>query len=78
VLLDTEVAALYGVPTKVLNQAAKQNSARFSPNFPSRLTVAELGAMNRSQFVPGSPKHQGLRHFPLAFTEHGALMAERS
>jgi hypothetical protein len=75
VLLDAELSALYGVPTKALNQAVKRNSERFPKDFLLRLTVAELGAMNRSQFVTGSQKHRDPRHLPFAFTEHGALMA---
>lgn len=75
VLLDAELAALYGVPTKALNQAVKRNSARFPPDFLLRLTPAEVTAMNRSQFVTGSQKHRNPRQTPLAFTEHGALMA---
>ena len=75
VLLDAELAALYGVPTKALNQAVKRNSARFPPDFLLRLTTAEVGSLNRSQFVTSSQKHRNLRQTPLAFTEHGALMA---
>ena len=44
VLLDAELAALYGVPTKALNQAVKRNSARFPPDFLLRLTTAEVGS----------------------------------
>lgn len=75
VLPDTELAALYAVPTKALNQAVKRNSARFPPDFLFRLTTAEVGAMNRSQSVTGPQKHRDPRHTPFAFTEHGALMA---
>ena len=75
VLLDADLAALYGVATKALNQAVKRNSARFPADFLLRLTAAEVSAMNRSQFVTGSQKHRDPRHAPLAFTEHGALMA---
>lgn len=75
VLLDADLAALYGVPTKALNQAVKRNSARFPPDFLFRLTAAEVGAMHRSQSVTGSQRHRDPRHAPLAFTEHGALMA---
>jgi hypothetical protein len=46
-----------------------------SPDFPLRLTAAEVGAMHRSQSVTGSQKHRDPRHTPFAFTEHGALMA---
>ena len=73
VLLDAELAALYGVPTKALNQAVKRNSARFPPDFLLRLTAAEFAALNRSH--SGSQRHRDPRHTPYAFTEHGALMA---
>jgi hypothetical protein len=75
VLLDAELAALYGVPTKALNQAVKRNSARFPPDFLLRLTAAEFAALNRSHSVTGSQRHRDPRHTPYAFTEHGALMA---
>jgi ORF6N domain len=74
-ILDAEPAALYGVATKVLNQAVKRNSERFPEDFMFRLTRAETEALNRSQFVTGSQKHRDLRFPPFAFTEHGAIMA---
>jgi hypothetical protein len=75
VLLDTELAALYGVPTKAFNQAVKRNAERFPDDFMFRLTRAETEALNRSQFVTGSQKHRDPRFPPYAFTEHGAIMA---
>ena len=75
VLLDTELAALYGVPTKALNQAVKRNSERFPEDFLFRLTRSETEALNRSQLVTGSQKHRDPRFPPFAFTEHGAIMA---
>jgi hypothetical protein len=75
VLLDAELAALYGVPTKALNQAVKRNSERFPEDFLFRLTGPETEALNRSQIVTGSQKHRDLRFPPFAFTEHGAIMA---
>jgi hypothetical protein len=75
VLLDTELAALYGVPTKALNQAVKRNAERFPEDFMFRLTRAEIEALNRSQFVTGSQRHRDPRFPPYAFTEHGAIMA---
>lgn len=74
-LLDAELAALYSVSTKVLNQAVKRNAARFPEDFMFRLTRAEAVALNRSQFVTGSQKHRDPRFPPCAFTEHGAIMA---
>lgn len=75
VILDAELAALYGVPTKALNQAVKRNAERFPDDFMFRLTRAEVEALNRSQIVTGSQKHRDPRFPPFAFTEHGAIMA---
>jgi hypothetical protein len=75
VILDTELAGLYGVTTKALNQAVKRNAARFPGDFMFRLTRTETGALNRSQVVTGSQKHRDPRFPPFAFTEHGAIMA---
>ena len=74
-ILDAELAGLYGVPTKALNQAVKRNAERFPEDFMFRLTRAETEALNRSQFVTGSQKHRDPRFPPFAFTEHGAIMA---
>jgi hypothetical protein len=73
VILDSDLAALYGVPTKAFNQAVKRNLARFPVDFMFRLTKTELENM-RSQFVTSNPRG-GVRYLPYAFTEHGALMA---
>jgi hypothetical protein len=75
VLLDAELAALYGVPTKALNQAVKRNSERFPEDFLFRLARSETEALNRSQIVTGHQKHRDPRFPPFAFTEHGAIMA---
>ena len=75
VLLDSDLAALYGVETRALNQAIKRNPERFPPDFMFRLTVGELRNW-RSQFVISNPRAKmGLRQAPYVFTEHGALMA---
>ena len=75
VILDADLAALYGVTTKALNQAVKRNTERFPEDFMFRLTHTEVEALNRSQFVTGSQKHRDPRFPPFAFTEHGAIMA---
>jgi hypothetical protein len=75
IILDADLAALYGVPTKALNQAVKRNAARFPEDFMFRLTRSEVEALNRSQIVTGSQKHRDARFPPFAFTEHGAIMA---
>jgi hypothetical protein len=75
VLLDSDLAALYRVSTKALNQAVKRNAARFPEDFVFRLDQEETETLNRSQFVTGSQKHRDPRFPPYAFTEHGAIMA---
>jgi len=72
VIIDADLAKLYGVETKVLNQAIRRNSARFPEDFAFRLTAEEFANL-RSQSVTSS--WGGRRYPPLAFTEHGALMA---
>jgi hypothetical protein len=75
VLLDADLAAIYGVPTKALNQAVKRNADRFPEDFCFQLSADEWAELNRSQIVTGSQKHRDPRFLPRAFTEHGALMA---
>jgi hypothetical protein len=76
VLLDADLARVYGTTTKVLNQAVKRNRGRFPPDFAFRLTAEEDAALrNRSQIVTGSHKHRDPRVQPWVYTEHGALMA---
>jgi hypothetical protein len=75
VLLDSELAALYGAKTKTLNQAVKRNVNRFSDDFMFRLTKEELTQLNRSQIVTGLQRHRDPRFLPYAFTEHGSIMA---
>jgi len=75
VLLDAELAALYGVTTKRLNEQVKRNRDRFPEDFLFQLSVDEVAAMNRSQIATGSHKHRDPRFPPFAFSEHGAIMA---
>jgi hypothetical protein len=75
VLLDADLAALYGVSTKRFNEQVRRNTARFPEDFMFRLTAKEWGSL-RSQFATlkaGRGKHR--KYAPLAFTEHGAIMA---
>ena len=74
VMLDSDLAELYGVETKVLNQGVKRNASRFPEDFMFQLTAGEVFKLNRSQIVTGSQKHRDPRFPPYAFTEHGALM----
>jgi hypothetical protein len=73
VMLDRDLAALYGVETKVLKQAVKRNIDRFPEDFMFVLTRTELQNW-RSQFVTSKGDRQGLRYLPMAFTEHGIVM----
>ena len=84
VVLDTELARIYGVTTKIFNQAVKRNKRKFPPDFMFQLTAEEYEDLRsqivtssragyRSQFVTGF--HGGRRYLPYAFTEHGAVMA---
>ena len=74
VMLDTDLAKLYGVPAKVLNQAVRRNTSRFPADFMFQLTGEEATAL-RSQFVTlktGRGQHRKYR--PCAFTEQGVAM----
>ena len=73
VILDSDLAALYGVPTKRLNEQYRRNRKRFPEDFAFQLTAKEANSL-RSQFATSS-SHGGRRYRPYAFTEHGALMA---
>lgn len=73
VILDADLARLYGVPTKALNQAVKRNADRFPADFLFQLTESE-----KTEVVTNCDHLRNLRFakaLPLAFTEHGALMA---
>ncbi len=75
VLLDADLAALYGVSTKRFNEQVRRNLKRFPPDFMFRLRAEQWRAL-RSQFATleaGRGKHR--KYLPLAFTEHGAIMA---
>jgi hypothetical protein len=72
VMLDTDLAKLYGVPTKVLNQAVKRNATRFPADFMFQLTNEETTAL-RSQFVT-SKGRGGRQYRPYVFTEQGVAM----
>lgn len=76
VILDSDLARLYGVETRVFNQAIRRNREKFPPDFMFELTLVEAEQLrrSRSQFV--TLKRGGnIKHAPFAFTEHGALMA---
>jgi phosphomevalonate kinase len=71
VMLDSDLAQLYGVETKVLKQQVKRNIQSFPEDFMFELTAAEFEHL-RSQIV--TSRHGGARYMPMAFTEHGVLM----
>ena len=71
-MLDFDLAALYGVETKVLKQGVKRNIRRFPIDFMFELTQEEFNSL-RSQFVT-SNKRGGTRYMPFAFTEQGVAM----
>lgn len=75
VILDADLAALYGVTTKRFNEQVRRNLERFPGDFMFQLTQAEWDAL-RSQFATlktGRGQHR--KYLPYAFTEHGAIMA---
>ena len=74
VILDTDLAQLYGVTIKRLNEQVKRNRQRFPADFLLRLRRSEL-AFLRSQNATSRFAHGGRRYLPFAFTEHGAIMA---
>jgi hypothetical protein len=74
VLLDSDLAALYGVPTKRFNEQVKRNLGRFPPDFMFQLSQEEVEIL-RSHFATSRSGWGGRRYAPHAFTEHGAIMA---
>jgi hypothetical protein len=73
VMLDRDLATLYGVETKVFKQAVRRNIERFPQDFMFELSKSEF--MNwRSQFVTSNRDKMGLRYSPMAFTEQGVAM----
>ena len=88
VILDADLAKIYGVETRRLNQTIKRNREKFPSDFLFQLSADEVEATMRSQFVIASPRvkrpmrsqfviasKRNVRHLPFAFTEHGAIMA---
>ncbi len=75
ILLDEDIAELYGVATRVLIQAVRRNRVRFPPDFMFQLSNQEVGRL-RSQFVISNvgPGRGGRRYIPYAFTEQGVAM----
>lgn len=85
VMFDFDLAELYGVETRALNQAVKRNASRFPGDFMFQLSKKEWGFLrsqivissgesNSSQFVMSSKKHRGSVYLPYVFTEQGVAM----
>jgi len=74
VLLDADLAALYGVTTKRLNEQVRRNRERFPEDFMFQMSAAEFEAL-RSQSATSNVGRGGRRYAPYVFTEHGAIMA---
>jgi hypothetical protein len=75
VMLDSDLAALYGVETRVLVQAVKRNLGRFPRDFVFQLNNQEVADLRSQSVISNPPGRGGRRSAPHAFTEHGALMA---
>jgi hypothetical protein len=75
VILDADLATLYGVTTKNLNKAVKRNRRRFPSDFLFQLTKAEVDHLRFQVGTSSSEEHGGRRYLPYAFTENGAVMA---
>ncbi len=73
VMLDADLARIYGVPTRRLNEQVKRNRDRFPVEFAFQLTSDEFANL-KSQIATSSSGHGGKRKLPWVFTEHGALM----
>lgn len=73
VMLDADLAVLYGVSTKRLNEQVRRNRSRFPDDFMFQLTAEEVRSL-RSQFATSKPGRGGRRYAPLVFTEQGIAM----
>ncbi len=73
VMLDSDLAELYGVETKALNRAVKRNGTRFPADFMFQLTAAEAESL-RCQFGTSNDSRGGRRYLPYVFTEQGVAM----
>ena len=74
VMLDSDLAEIYGVETKRLNEQVRRNIERFPSDFMFQLTAQEMKNL-KSHFATSSSNWGGRRKLPFAFTEHGAIMA---
>ncbi len=72
-MLDSDLARIYGVTTKRLNEQVRRNKKRFPPDFMFQLTKKEAESL-RSHFATSNDRRGGRRYVPFVFTEHGAVM----
>ena len=75
VLLDAELAALYGVSTKRFNEQVRRNRERFPADFMFQLNVQEIESLRSQSATLKAGRGQHRKYLPYAFTEHGAIMA---
>ncbi|MBI2313471.1 MAG: ORF6N domain-containing protein [Betaproteobacteria bacterium] len=75
VMLDADLAELYGVPTKRFNEQVRRNIARFPEDFMFQLTIEEHAALRSQIATLKTGRGQHRKYLPHAFTEHGAIMA---
>jgi phage regulator Rha-like protein len=75
VILDADLARLYGVPAYRLNEAVKRNVERFPPDFRFQLTDREAESLRSQSAILKVGRGQHRKYLPYAFTEHGAIMA---
>lgn len=75
VILDSDLAAIYGVETRALNQAVKRNADRFPVDFCFQLSAEELASSRSQSVILKTARGQNVKFLPFAFTEHGAIQA---
>lgn len=75
VIIDRDLAAIYGVETRTLNQAAKRNAERFPEDFRFQLTAQEALASRSRAVILKRGRGHNIKFLPYAFTEHGAIQA---
>ena len=75
VIVDADLAALYGVPTKRLNEQVRRNAERFPEDFMFQLAQEEWDALRSQIATLKTGRGQHRKYLPFAFTEHGAIMA---
>jgi hypothetical protein len=75
VILDRELATIYGVETRALNQSVKRNLARFPGDFMFQITPEEAEFSRSQNVILNAGRGRNIKYLPYAFTEHGAIQA---